>query len=871
MTNQLTQLNAALSDRYVLQEELGRGGMATVYLAHDLKHDRMVAVKVLHPEVAAVLGAERFLKEIKVTANLQHPHILPLHDSGQADRFLYYVMPYVQGESLRQRLERENQLPLDEASHIAREVADALSYAHSLGVVHRDIKPENILLESGHAVVADFGIATAMSEVGPERLTETGMTLGTPVYMSPEQAAGDRDLDGRSDLYSLGCVLYEMIAGQPPFPGPTAESIIHQHLTVEPPSVAAIRPAVPAHLAGTIARALAKTPADRFSPVALFAEALKEPMVGVQPPTVARDRVRLFLGAAIVVVVALAAAIIWLQARRSEAAIVLPTPRQITFSGDILEAALSPDGQLLAYVTGQSGQARELFVRDVEVGQPILIHESEAFFCCPDWSSDGSQLLFHDGPRGNGTGVIVPRLGGARRRMFTDVIAIWSPDGSAIVSWWPQAQSLWRTETATGDTLASIPITGQHDWVSGVDWSPDGEWLAVITLLEGAYTLWTVALEGDVTHEVVEDTLEMLSPRWAPDGSAVYYLRRVAERDDELWKIRITGNGEGRGPPERVLSNLTIAVRSSAIPSISLAADGSRLLYNRLQTRSNLWLFELDPSASDGVREARELTTGTAMHETPRISPDGGRVVYLESAMRGSNVFTMALEDMEPMQLTFLDSDVWSPAWSPDGSLIAFGAMRERQPDVWVVPAAGGTPRPSSLEEFERGNLLAWSPGERLVYQRPGDNEYYTVDLGSDTEASLARGDLRGWAYDPRPAPGGERVAMYWNLGRSDSTGLWIHEMEAEPVLLAPHHSPIGWSADGGTLYAMPVRDRRSEGTEVHAFNMATGRSRLLATLPVAVMPWNASVRHDGRTLVAAVEERQTDAWVVDSFDPTAR
>jgi serine/threonine-protein kinase len=175
MTNQLTQLNAALSDRYVLQEELGRGGMATVYLAHDLKHDRMVAVKVLHPEVAAVVGAERFLKEIKVTANLQHPHILPLHDSGQADRFLYYVMPYVKGESLRQRLEREKQLPLDEASHIAREVADALSYAHSLGVVHRDIKPENILLESGHAVVADFGIATAMSEVGPERLTETGM------------------------------------------------------------------------------------------------------------------------------------------------------------------------------------------------------------------------------------------------------------------------------------------------------------------------------------------------------------------------------------------------------------------------------------------------------------------------------------------------------------------------------------------------------------------------------------------------------------------------------------------------------------------------------------------------------------------------
>jgi TolB-like protein/Flp pilus assembly protein TadD len=277
MPDTLERLEMALADRYALQRELGHGGMATVYLAEDLKHDRLVALKVLKPELAQALGADRFLREIKTTAQLTHPHILPLLDSGDAAGTLFYVMPYVEGESLRDRLTREKQLPQDDALQISREVADALSYAHTHGVIHRDIKPENILLESGHAVVADFGIARAIDQARGEKLTGTGIALGTPAYMSPEQAAGSTDLDGRSDLYSLGCVLYEMLAGQPPFTGPTAESLVHQHLAAAPPSITGIRPAVPAHVAATLERALAKSPADRFNAVTLFADALDPP------------------------------------------------------------------------------------------------------------------------------------------------------------------------------------------------------------------------------------------------------------------------------------------------------------------------------------------------------------------------------------------------------------------------------------------------------------------------------------------------------------------------------------------------------------------------------------------------------------------
>jgi serine/threonine-protein kinase len=266
------RLQDALSARYRIERALGRGGMATVFLAEDLKHGRRVAIKVLDPEVAAAIGAERFLGEIATVARLTHPHILPLHDSGVADGLLFYVMPYVEGESLRDRLAREKQLPLEDALRIAREVADALDYAHRRGIVHRDIKPENILLDEQHATVADFGVARAIAAVGDEKLTRTGVTVGTPSYMSPEQVTGG-SVDTRSDVYALGCVLYEMLAGQAPFTGPTAESIVFQHLNAAPPRVTLLRPSVPGQVEQVITKALAKTPADRFATGAEFADA----------------------------------------------------------------------------------------------------------------------------------------------------------------------------------------------------------------------------------------------------------------------------------------------------------------------------------------------------------------------------------------------------------------------------------------------------------------------------------------------------------------------------------------------------------------------------------------------------------------------
>ncbi len=265
MTHRLEDLKAALADRYEIERELGHGGMATVYLAQDVRHQREVAIKVLRPDLAAALGPDRFLREIRIAANLTHPHILPLHDSGEAEGFLYYVMPYIEGETLRQRIEKEGELPVTETVRIIREVVDALAFAHSKGVVHRDIKPDNVMLIGGHAIVADFGVAKAISEAtGRDKLTTAGVALGTPAYMAPEQATADPHVDHRADIYAVGAMAYELLAGRTPFVGATPQSILAAHVTEQVEPVSKHRDQVSGELEAVIMKCLAKKPADRW-------------------------------------------------------------------------------------------------------------------------------------------------------------------------------------------------------------------------------------------------------------------------------------------------------------------------------------------------------------------------------------------------------------------------------------------------------------------------------------------------------------------------------------------------------------------------------------------------------------------------------
>ncbi|HWG32896.1 MAG TPA: protein kinase, partial [Gemmatimonadaceae bacterium] len=403
MTEIDERLRTALADRYRIERELGAGGMATVYLAEDLKHHRKVAIKVLHAELSAILGPERFLKEIELTANLQHPHILPLFDSGSADGLLYYVMPYVEGETLRHRLDREHQLPIADAIRIASEVADALEYAHKRGVVHRDIKPENILLRDGRALVADFGIALAVEQAGGQRMTQTGLSLGTPQYMSPEQAMGERNVDARTDMYALGAVTYEMLVGEPPFTGPTTQAIIARVITEEPRGLVAQRRSIPEPVEAAVLTALEKLPADRFGSAAEFARDLQADA----PVRRTGSRVRHAPGRAIRVPFILAllaasivvAAVAFFAGRRTATGALPVTSfgraTKVTWDPGLeIAPALSPDGRSVAYASGNMASMR-IFVRQVSGGRALaLTDDSLDVQTDPQWSPDGTRILF---------------------------------------------------------------------------------------------------------------------------------------------------------------------------------------------------------------------------------------------------------------------------------------------------------------------------------------------------------------------------------------------------------------------------------------------------------------------------------------------
>jgi tRNA A-37 threonylcarbamoyl transferase component Bud32 len=556
MTSAAPALVAALQDRYRLDRELGQGGMATVYLAEDLKHHRQVAIKVLRSELAAALGAERFLREIEIAARLTHPGILPLLDSGEAgggpgmpDPYLYYVMPFVDGESLRDRLRREGQLPVDEAVTIARRVASALGYAHGLGVVHRDIKPENILLTGGEPVVADFGIAKAVSAAGQTRLTESGFALGTAPYMSPEQASAESQLDGRSDLYSLGCVLYEMLAGEPPFTGPTLQAITARKLNDSMPSLRTVREMVPASVEAAIRRALAKAPADRYQTARQFAEALEGS--GPQPATAERTtsparqapwRNALVVGAVGVAAAMAGVAIAWrhFAALTADAPVVQfaiqPPEGDSVYLRPPRSLDISPDGRRIVFLGAHAGDTVvRLYLRDLGGGGTAALGGTEGAYA-PFFKPDGEWIGYFE--RGTGRLMKVPARGGQPQAICDcgpSAGADWGSDGWIVFDPGMERQlnSLRRVRESGGsvellplsDTTFSSTIWG----LFGPRLLPDGKTVLVTTSGAAGARVSAVSLETGRRTDLV---LDAWRGQYVDPGYLVY------AKAGELWAVR---------------------------------------------------------------------------------------------------------------------------------------------------------------------------------------------------------------------------------------------------------------------------------------------------------------------------------------------
>jgi serine/threonine-protein kinase len=730
VAERIDRLQTILADRYTIERELGAGGMATVYLALDQRHNRKVALKVLRPELAVFIGAERFLKEIETTANLQHPHILPLFDSGRVDTTVFYVMPYVEGESLRARLARETQLPVADAIQIAVAVAGALDYAHRRGVFHRDIKPDNVLFHDGQALVADFGIALAVSRSdGASRITETGMSLGTPPYMSPEQAGGDRTLDARSDVYALGAVLYEMLAGEPPFTGPTPQAILARVMTEQPRPLSLRRKTVPPHVDAAIAIALEKLPADRFQSAAEFAAVLsgedpfRNRVSGSRPAMVGRSAVTWALSAALLATLA------WAGLRGGRSA---PSGGPVRFSVE-LDPGVTPT---FTPIVRLSADGRHLFIAAIVDRRDEVLHRR----------LDQMQMRAIAGA-GQGD------QGNENSRPFP------SPDGR------------WIAYTAEGH-LRKVPVEGgpavdlaAADWGGG-SWGKNGRLVYTQAYNAG---LWIVSEGGgDARMLTKPDTAKGELGHWwpqlLPDGDHVLFTayRTPIERATiEVLAIKsgkrvvlVTGGVFGSYVPtghilyavgetiRAVPFDLSrLALTGTPVPVVDSVAANHTDGAAAFDVADNGTLAYLPVSSF--VTETEVMLVDRRGHESralpvtdrynhPRLSPDGGRIaVDIRTANSAGDVWVFQIGRSTGTRLTSEGGRDWGAEWTPDGRELIYVSER---PFFDLYRRAADASRPAEpilAGEYDRYTGAVSQDGRLLpfVLSVPGGRELWSLQL----------------------------------------------------------------------------------------------------------------------------------------------
>ena len=779
--------------RYTFERELGRGGMAVVYLARDIRHSRPVAVKVLNQELGQALGAERFLREIDIAARLSHPHIVPLLDSGDADGRLFYAMPLIDGESLRQRLDRERQLPVDDALEITRQAASALAYAHSRGVVHRDIKPENILLSGGEAMVADFGIARAVTAAADARITESGLALGTPHYMSPEQAAGERDVDARTDVYALATVLYEMLAGEPPFTGPTAQAITARKLSSAAPDIGQTRPTVPAAVREAIGRALAQVPADRYATVAQFADAIRPTATRqasyTEPALPASRRTRrlpwLILGAATVLVAALALGR-WIARRGDEPPAVvrmvvgLPDGVKVTrgpgYGSSAL--ALSPDGQSLV-IAGTSAAGQQLYQRSLDRLDATPIAGTEGGWG-PFFSPDGAWIGFF----ANGRLRRVPAAGGgavdiASMKEFLsgaswgsdDHIVFASGPGSGLLSVRPSGGAVEPfTRLQQGERSHAEP-----------DVSPGERTL----VFESGESVHALDLASGRRAEVTMGS----SPRYAASGHLLFGRgNALLAAPFDAGRLALTG------PAAPIVDN--IGRDGAGIFHYSISRSGS-LAYLPAPKAYSLVLIDADSTE-------RALADQMLWFENPQFSPDARRLAVAASPRPGepADIWLYDLRTDAASRLTFDNGR--APVWTPDGTAITYSKLGDRQ-GIYMKAADGRGEAEQLIALGEFHWLIGWTPERRtLAYgtMEPAGTGPALSSIMALTNGAPRRVVGPGAIWGGRLSPDG-RWLIYYTLEKGsfqvyvttfpDGGARWLVSEEGgrDPT----------WAPDGSTVY----------------------------------------------------------------------
>ena len=867
----IDQLNAALAGRYRIERELGQGGMATVYLAHDLKHDRQVALKVLRPELAAVLGAERFVVEIKTTAALQHPHILPLFDSGTADGFLYYVMPYIEGETLRAKLSRETQLSVDEAVRIAREVLDALEYAHQHGIVHRDVKPENILLHGGHAMVADFGIALAVSAAAGGRMTETGLSLGTPHYMSPEQATAEKDISARSDVYSLGSVLYEMLAGQPPHLGGSAQQIIMKIIAEPVQAVTALRKSVPPNVAAAVARALEKLPADRFASAKAFSEALgtssytNATFSGTAAGTaaVARPLRRPLMATSVLAVAAIAVAL-WGWWGRSKREAPRP-PVRFWVTGDssrsVGEAvAISPDGRTIVFL-GRTRDGPSLFVQRLdELEAHPIPGTSDATADPLFFSPDGAAVAFSAGPS-----LKRVRLDGSDPAVIAPIgilsTGAWGPDGTIVFS---SFGTVLKRVNASGGAVTDVPAhqgDEQHLLLYSPRFLPGGR--SILCVESAPSESFGVLDLGSGVYRAIG---RGLSPSYSRGHLLYLTLDGVL-----MAQWFDPARGDTLSASERVIDGIDMSF--GVYGRYDVSDSGAVVFRPRGSGDVNLALFEADGTKRSLMR-ARQFWV-------PRISPDGRTIAfgaYENAANSNAELWTYDLKTGTDQRLTtggWTGQDFNDPAWSRDGRRIAFDGLDTAAGDqskvLYAVPA-DGTGRPQLIPTPHGTNWPSdWTLDDQyIVFTRNVAGRPWSVWMAPSDGKGEARPVVEATfdALGGRVSPDGRWLAYQSNETGQDEVYVQPFPAPGPRVRVSTAGGSFpSWTRNGRELVyrALGVSEQLVGVELTLGAGVGIGTRRVLLRdaniIPSGLAPYD--VTSDGRRIVAIIAPPRPNRFAV--------